>query len=693
VIRTFRLVRAVAVALVLAHGVAAAARASRVVAIGDVHGAYDSLVSILRAAGLADASLSWSGGDATLVQLGDLTDRGPRVRAVMDLLMKLQEEAPRAGGRVVVLLGNHEALNLVGELRDVNSDALLEFAGAAEEHETEYREVVKAGRQRAKLTGAPRPTFDVAARAAWDRSHPPGTVGYLRALLPSGSYGKWLRSLPTVAVIDDAMFLHAGLDPALAAHQPEQINDRVRREIEWLDGCRASLRDLGYLTLTSSTSDLIRVGFAMLEQLRASRSEGELAAGQSALLATLERCVDYEKWHLFAPDGPLWFRGYAHPRQRSGGDTYGWSDDEGAELMAQVLEAQGVRHAVVAHSPQASGRIAVRFSGGVFLIDTGMLAEVYGGRPSALEIDRGVFTAIYTDGREELWNDERATSVGSQQGAVVAQAGAAAPERGAPVKAPAWKWPGPDGKPLPFNGPEELEDFLRTAEVVDSEVIPMGINRPRKVTLERDGVRAHAAFRTVAVEERNKQGPGGKYFRAFRDQHDFECAAYELARALGLDQVPPAVPRVIQGVEGSLQAWVENAMTEGKRQETGASPPDVLGWARQQAELKVFDALVNNVDRNAGNELIDSDWRVWWIDHTRAFQTEHGDQRIEDLRRITPELWSALREVERARVRTVLQPFLRSSELDALFARWEKIVLRYRTLMADLGPENVIIGF
>ena len=140
---------------------------------------------------------------------------------------------------------------------------------------------------------------------------------------------------------------------------------------------------------------------------------------------------------------------------------------------------------------------------------------------------------------------------------------------------------------------------------------------------------ANAVFRTVAVEDRNQQGPGGKFYRNFRDNFAFECAAYELAQALGIKRVPPAVPRVLDGKEGSLQAWVENAMTEAKRQEKGEDPPDVLRWAHVQAEKMVFDALINNTDRNTGNELIDRDWNVWWIDHTRAFQTEHGDQRIE----------------------------------------------------------------
>jgi hypothetical protein len=70
-----------------------------------------------------------------------------------------------------------------------------------------------------------------------------------------------------------------------------------------------------------------------------------------------------------------------------------------------MLASQGVRHVVAAHSPRESGTIGVRFGGRAFLVDTGMLAEVYNGKPSALEIDRGVFTAIYLDRREELWND------------------------------------------------------------------------------------------------------------------------------------------------------------------------------------------------------------------------------------------------------------------------------------------------
>ncbi|HVR29290.1 MAG TPA: metallophosphoesterase, partial [Thermoanaerobaculia bacterium] len=398
--------RLFAALLLLALSSPRAADAARVVAIGDIHGAYDPLVEILQAAGLVDEELAWSGGDATLVQLGDFTDRGPRVRAVMDLLMRLQQEAPAAGGRVEVLLGNHEALNLVGERRDVSHLTLLEFSsessGAALEEE--YRAVVRAARARARATGSPRPVSDASARETWMRGHPPGTLAYLESLLPDGHYGRWLRSLPTVTVIDGLLFLHAGLRPELATRSPDEINRQVWDEVRQLDACRQALGGAGYLTLTSTTSDLVRIGFAMLDQFAAARDAGKLGADQEDLFATLGSCVDYENWYLFSPEGPLWFRGYADPRpDRGDRGSYGWTDAEGLPAIARILTAQGVRHVIVGHNTGSDGAIRVRFGGRAFLIDTGMLSEVYGGKPSALEIVDGVFTAIYADRREELW--------------------------------------------------------------------------------------------------------------------------------------------------------------------------------------------------------------------------------------------------------------------------------------------------
>jgi hypothetical protein len=115
------------------QGLAQSTAPARLVAIGDIHGAYDEFVTILKRAGLINDALAWSGGRATLVQTGDYTDRGPGVRKVLDLLMRLEREAKAAGGQAVILLGNHEVMNLIGDWRDVTPEICAAFATAKSE--------------------------------------------------------------------------------------------------------------------------------------------------------------------------------------------------------------------------------------------------------------------------------------------------------------------------------------------------------------------------------------------------------------------------------------------------------------------------------------------------------------------------------------------------------------------------------
>jgi hypothetical protein len=164
---------------------------ARVVAVGDVHGAYEPFVAILKEAGLIDARDRWTGGSAWLVQTGDVLDRGPDSRRALDLLRKLERSAARAGGGVLALLGNHELMRLTGDWRYVSRGEVAAFGGT-----------------------------DAAGKEA-----------FRAAFAADGSYGRWLRRHPAVAKINGVVFVHGGISPAIAPLGCAGINARIAAEL------------------------------------------------------------------------------------------------------------------------------------------------------------------------------------------------------------------------------------------------------------------------------------------------------------------------------------------------------------------------------------------------------------------------------------------------------------------------------
>ncbi len=347
----------------------------RIVAIGDVHGDIDAFRGILKAARLINDAGRWSGGAATFVQTGDLLDRGANVRAVMDLLMGLEHEAKPAGGRVEVLLGNHEGMNLIGFLRDANPAAYASFADDQSERRRAkaYDDYAKLSAARAKVLGQAVAPYNK-DRDAWMAAHPPGYVEYREALGRDGRYGRWLRARNPVVQIGDTIFLHGGISPSVAADSRSirDINDRIRGVI--------SAFDEGLRALVSSQAAL---PFFTLQEAQ----EAALIEWKAQPAPALRDVLLIEKSWLLDPDGPLWFRGYAN-----------WTQEEGAPQIGPILDKFKARRIVVGHTPMTTGRITARFDDRVVLIDTGMLTGYFtGGRASALEIVAGRLTPIYTD--------------------------------------------------------------------------------------------------------------------------------------------------------------------------------------------------------------------------------------------------------------------------------------------------------
>lgn len=164
----------------------AATAPAHVVAVGDLHGDLVDAIADLTMAGVTDASGHWAGGDLTLVQTGDLIDRGPDSKGVIELMMRLEKEAPAAGGRVVALIGNHEVMNVAGDWRYVSAEDLAGFGG------------------------------EDARKAAF-------------AL--TGDIGRWILTHDAVAQLGDTVYLHGGVSARYAPRGVAALTLAVRRAI------------------------------------------------------------------------------------------------------------------------------------------------------------------------------------------------------------------------------------------------------------------------------------------------------------------------------------------------------------------------------------------------------------------------------------------------------------------------------
>jgi hypothetical protein len=202
---------------------------NRIVAVGDVHGDYDQLVSILRAVGVIDGKGKWIGGKTHLVQTGDVVDRGPDSRKAMDLLMAIEKQAGKAGGYVHALIGNHEAMNVYGDLRYTSPAEYAAFRGRDSE---ELRSLYWQFYLEQLRASSPKATVDAAYRAKWEAEHPLGFVEHRQQFAPQGTYGKWILSHNAAVRINDILFVHGGISPAYASTPLRQINDRIRGELQ-----------------------------------------------------------------------------------------------------------------------------------------------------------------------------------------------------------------------------------------------------------------------------------------------------------------------------------------------------------------------------------------------------------------------------------------------------------------------------
>lgn len=362
----------------------------RIVAVSDIHGAYGALVATLQQAEVIDKNLAWIGGKTHFVITGDLLDRGPESRRVMDLIMRLEREAPVAGGRVHQLLGNHEVMNLNGDLRYVSDEEYAAFLDveSAKERQYWYEQF---------LSHKPKDSDEATVQWEFNQKAPPGYFGHRRAFRHDGLYGKWLLDKPIMVVINDTAFVHGGVPPYVAEHGLAGINGSLKKELFDLLVSRSELEDSAVM----NPIDRFKESPAILtERIKAGQLMG-------AMQAAAENVIALSKSPLHGPAGPTWYRGTASCSSLIEGDE-----------LNEALDTIGASRVVVGHTPTLTRQVQQRMNGRIVEIDTGMLSTHYDGSGNALVIEDGKLGVINQHGRTDLWPIDHPVRVGHESMAI-----------------------------------------------------------------------------------------------------------------------------------------------------------------------------------------------------------------------------------------------------------------------------------
>lgn len=322
----------------------------KIIAVGDLHGDYKAFIKILKGTGLVDKKLHWIGRKTHLVQIGDVLDRGDYAKEIFDLLMKLEKEAEKAGGKVHMLIGNHEELNITGlafnREGEFTTRQLVSFLpdGYREKQVKKFRKIL--GDNPTKKTGLDS-SLDSDLMPFWenmlnevrtDRRHP-ARREYLNNF--NKKYGKWILEQNAVIKINNIIFVHGGISEKFSKWELKRINNRLRLELE----------------------DLRR----------------------AAMNLTRPMIQDYQRKIVYEPDGPYWYRDFATKDQ-----------DDFKENVDRILSNLKAEYMVIAHTPRVikTKEDMQLFQGRIWIIDTG-ISESYrttmGGRLSALIINKGKF--------------------------------------------------------------------------------------------------------------------------------------------------------------------------------------------------------------------------------------------------------------------------------------------------------------
>ena len=587
----------------------------RIVAIGDVHGSYDKLVSLLQGTGLVDAGLKWTGGANHLVLVGDLVDRGQDDRKVIELVMRLEGEAPAAGGQVHALLGNHDIMVLIKDLRYVDKKSYAAFGPdeRPEDREDGWKSYASAH------SGSP--ADNPRLRAAFDDTYPPGYFAYVKMLDLEGALGAWFLTRPAVVKINGIVFVHGGLTEEAAAKGMEEINREIRESL------------IEFATASKALEPLVE-GPATLKEI----SQAAYDIDNGSFVGTYDRqhkqagkkVVELLDSILMAADSPIWYRGNSLENEVIERRRI---DDVLSRLQATTL--------VVGHTPTADGLVKSRFNARVYRLDVG---QAYGRQPFCAEF-KGAEIKVF-DPRTMAY---QSPSIENPQGQ---------------------RWT----EMLPQFADRQMEEYLKTAKVGAIADVRIRDRHVNIVELEQNELKLRALF--IAISEKPPQGRKAEDVRLRRYEH--EAAAYWLDRRLKLMMVPVTVIRKIEGKLGALQIVIESAVDRVWAEEQSLMDRAREELKDQIDMAWVLEALLDVEARvKEGQLALMEERRIMLSGSTLAFS--HFPEIHEDIKPhlkcpINPSLENELRTLGRDELKKNLKDYLSDGQIDALLKRRDRIL-------------------
>ena len=222
----------------------------------------------------------------------------------------------------------------------------------------------------------------------------------------------------------------------------------------------------------------------------------------------------------------------------------------------------------------------------------------------------------------------------------------------------------------------EIEAFLKTAAVVRYESLSLGITRPLRAWLAPGGPCASVAWKPLR--------PG--MYKGFWESYKSEIAAYEADKLLQLNMVPPTVERELNGVRGAMVMWLEGLQMW---RDVDKTRPVTRYWNTQVVRMNMFDAFIGNSDRNAGNILIDGNWTMHLIDHSRAFA--FPDRTRIKLAQVDAALWDRMRALDEKTLRDALGEWIDRASIRAMLDRRERMQKQIDELVKKRGEGSVYI--